>query len=324
MCGDYGTCSILTTYQGQTYGQCECIYGYAGDFCDTLFVDNYVSKSYFLILSNLAILPAAAISFVKSLYVESFLFFSLGIISSFYHACDIKWLCVVDYEYLQKLDFVFSFNSILLCLFHLSGIRPRRKAVMQLVGFTLLVVLIAVNPTTMTNWFIIGGIGGGQLLIAWTTYFIMARVIMGRRTKLRKIIFSFFFLSDNFYLPILFLGSVFWIAAVVCWFLKKGPSYWMEHSLWHIFAMSAAGALMACRKGHRYKLLDANGVDTLPRVLSPISKRPFFGENDELKPCGNSCVVSPSPRMVIPASTTPILNSSLNIDIPLPSHPHSP
>ncbi|CAK4111416.1 unnamed protein product [Aphanomyces euteiches] len=262
MCGDYGTCTILTTYQGQTYGQCECIYGYAGDFCDTLFVDNYVSKSYFLILSNLAILPAAAISFVRSLYV--------------------------DYEYLQKLDFVFSFNSILLCLFHLSGIRPRRKAVMQLVGFTLLVVLIAVNPTTMTNWFIIGGIGGGQLLIAWTTYFIMARVIMGRRTKLRKIIFSFFFLSDNFYLPILFLGSAFWIAAVVCWFLKKGPSYWMEHSLWHIFAMSAAGALMACRKGHRYKLLDANGVDTLPRVLSPISKRPFFGDNDELKPCGNS------------------------------------
>ncbi|ETV84665.1 hypothetical protein, variant 2 [Aphanomyces astaci] len=170
MCGDHGACEVSTTYQGLVLGTCQCIYGYAGDYCDHLYLENYAAQSYFLILSNFAILPAAIVSFQRSFYVEAFMFLSLGVLSSLYHACDINWVCVVQYTYLQKLDFIFSFNSILLCLFHLSGVRPKRKAIMQFVGLTLLVILIAIDPTTMTNWLIIGGLGGGQLVIAWTTY----------------------------------------------------------------------------------------------------------------------------------------------------------
>ncbi|ETW00612.1 hypothetical protein, variant [Aphanomyces invadans] len=68
MCGEFGTCKVSTTYQGLVIGRCQCIYGYAGDYCDHLYLENYESRSYFLILSNFAILPAAIVSFQRSLY----------------------------------------------------------------------------------------------------------------------------------------------------------------------------------------------------------------------------------------------------------------
>ncbi|KAF0716747.1 hypothetical protein As57867_002681, partial [Aphanomyces stellatus] len=296
MCGPHGSCVVKETFQGLTVGTCVCIYGYSGTYCDTIYLPHYQAQSWFLILSNLAILPAAVLSFQHELYVESFLFLSLGILSSLYHACDLSWYCVIEYRYLQKLDFIFSFNSILLCLFHLAGIRPKRKAIMQLIGFTLLTVLISINPTTMVNWVIIGCIGGGQLAIAWTTYIVFARVIFGKSTKVRKIMYSFFFLSNNFHLPRVALGAFSWLCGLLCWFLNKGPSYWLEHSLWHIFAMSSAGALISCRRNVWYKIVDDDGLDVLPRVMSPVSKRPFFGNPPEF---------TPTTIVVMPLAETP-------------------
>lgn len=59
--------------------------------------------------------------------VESALFFSTGLISAIYHACDTELFCLFPYKFLQQMDFALSFNMIMLLSVHMSGARKQAK-----------------------------------------------------------------------------------------------------------------------------------------------------------------------------------------------------
>ncbi|OQR97458.1 hypothetical protein THRCLA_06940 [Thraustotheca clavata] len=208
MCGAFGTCLVKKSIQGMIYGDCLCAYGHAGAICNEVIAVQEIWHGWLLIFSNLAIAPPIAASLCRELYAEAIFFSALGIFSSAYHACDLNWYCALPFSFLMELDFALSYNSILLCLFYLSGVGHRSKIIAQAIGVIVLIILMLENPTSPGNMLIIIIIGGGQLLLAWSG---------------------------------------------------------MVHSLWHIFAMTAAGAFMNSRQTRFYRILDMNGANILHR-----------------------------------------------------------
>ncbi|KDO18463.1 hypothetical protein SPRG_15341 [Saprolegnia parasitica CBS 223.65] len=68
MCGDSGYCVTKTTYQGLVYSRCVCAYGYAGPFCDTVTVVEEQWHGWFLVITNVAIVPATVAAIRRHLY----------------------------------------------------------------------------------------------------------------------------------------------------------------------------------------------------------------------------------------------------------------
>ncbi|EQC42527.1 hypothetical protein SDRG_00260 [Saprolegnia diclina VS20] len=263
MCGDSGYCVAKATYQGLAYSRCVCEYGHAGPFCDQVVIIEEQWHGWFLVITNVAIVPTTVAAIRRHLHVEAVLFGSLGIASSLYHACDLNWFCALPFSTLMSLDFGLSFNSILLCVFHLSGVSSRAKAMAQVVGIVMLIVLLAINPTASINLVFVGCLGAGQLLVAWTGYFVIAAYRTRWRVSFYTIGKLFVFHSDNFNLKMVGLGLILWLGALLCWFFNSSPSYWLLHSLWHLFAMSAAGAFIVAKRADTYRIIDSNGADLL-------------------------------------------------------------
>ncbi|OQR99096.1 hypothetical protein ACHHYP_07469 [Achlya hypogyna] len=275
MCGPFGACLLKNTYQGLTYYACVCKYGYSGPFCATTDAVKELWHGWFLVLSNFAVVPSTVAAAKQSLHVEATMFAALGVASSLYHACDLNWFCVMPFSYLMRFDFGFSFNCIFLCLVHLSGVHPRSKIVAQVVGAVVLIVLLAINPTAPVNLIVVGSLGAAHLLLAWTGYFVIAAERMRWRVSMLRIFELFLLRSDNFNLRALTGGILLWLGALLCWFFNSSPAYWLLHSLWHIFAMTAAGAFIVSRRSTSYRLLDNNGIDmlqALPKDKNPVRR----------------------------------------------------
>ncbi|ETV93053.1 hypothetical protein, variant 2 [Aphanomyces invadans] len=192
VCSNHGTCLVKTSYQGIVYGECQCAYGYGGRDCSSLVYTprERSGRTWLLLLSNAAILPAAILSWMRRLYgttsigwptrmpspwgvrrvVEAVLFVALGVISGVYHACDLNLYCMFPYAFLQSMDFTFTFNAIMLGFIHLSGAFKHAKAGMQVFVLVALVFMTTYNATSMKNWIVLGGVITVQFVATWSYY----------------------------------------------------------------------------------------------------------------------------------------------------------
>ncbi|EQC34396.1 hypothetical protein SDRG_08166 [Saprolegnia diclina VS20] len=262
-CSNRGTCLVKTSYQGLSYGRCACHYGYGGRQCEVSIysTSERLGRSWLLLGSNAAIVPAGVFSWRRKLYVEAVLFFGLGIISALYHACDLEIFCLLPYPFLQAMDFAFTFNAILLGFIHLSGAFKHVKAAMQVFVLVSLVFMTSYDATSMRNWLVIGVVCACQFIGSWTYYLTLAAQRLG--CSLPSALKRFLLNSDNFEYRYLVLGFLLFGGAFGCFFAEVGTSYWLIHSLWHLTAMSSACTFMALRKNIRYRCVGADGVDVL-------------------------------------------------------------
>ncbi|KDO25435.1 hypothetical protein SPRG_09377 [Saprolegnia parasitica CBS 223.65] len=247
-CSNRGTCLVETAYQGLSYGRCACHYGYGGRQCEVSVysTSERLGRSWLLLGSNAAIVPAGVFSWRRKLYVEAVLFFGLGVISAVYHACDLEIFCLFPYPFLQAMDFAFTFNAILLGFIHLSGAFKHVKAAMQVFVLVSLVFMTTHNATSMGNWLVIGVVCACQFIGSWTYYLTLAaqRLTCSLPSALKRFLWH----SDNFEYRYLLLGLALFGGALGCFFTEVGTSYWLIHSIWHLTAMSSACTFMALRK----------------------------------------------------------------------------
>ncbi|OQS00695.1 hypothetical protein THRCLA_05893 [Thraustotheca clavata] len=308
-CSDKGSCAVKTSYQGLSYGQCMCHYGYGGQHCQ---VSVYTSserlgRSWFLLLSNGAIAPASIYSWRRKLYVEAVLFMGLGVISGLYHACDLQIFCIFSYSFLQAMDFTFTFNAIILGFIHLSGAFKHVKAGMQIFVFVSLIFMTTYNSTSLTP--------GLTMYDKLNTFFVFSREIYldyeGKFTtpcELLEVLsqlcdkyinfvpsaFKCFLLkSDNFEYRYLLLGLALFGGAFGCFFTESGTEYWLIHSIWHLTAMLSAFAFMALRKNLRYRCVNDEGIDVLSHEYTiSLEKQPEKATVNQVNPVELTSVVA--------------------------------
>ncbi|TMW68687.1 hypothetical protein Poli38472_006155 [Pythium oligandrum] len=263
-CSGHGSCELSSTYNGLSYGTCSCHFGYGGEQCDTLTVSSKFRNHqiFLLIFSNVAILPVTILCCRRKLYIESVLFFSTGLISAIYHACDVELFCMFPYKFLMQMDFALSFNMIMLLSVHLSGARKQAKAGIEIVLFLITIIMATNNARSMVNWVLIGALCVLQFSVTLVYYFVLGSQRMGM-TKMIAVK-SFLLNSQNFDRRYGILGSVLWLAALSCWFTSSPTNYWIIHSIWHTGAMLAAYCFVGLRRNDRYKMISpATGIDVL-------------------------------------------------------------
>jgi hypothetical protein len=90
--------------------------------------------------------------------VEAVLFFSTGLVSGVYHLCDTEVYCLMSFQFLQQMDFAFSFNMILLLSVHLSGARKQAKGGLQALLLLVTIFMATNKVTSMVNWVLIGSL----------------------------------------------------------------------------------------------------------------------------------------------------------------------
>ncbi|CAM9772727.1 unnamed protein product [Phaeothamnion confervicola] len=150
---------------------CWCRYGRGGDRCDAVVVSPWLRalQAVALLLSNLAIAPAAAAAFAAGQPGPGVVFALNGAASAAYHACDVELCCWgIRYSTLQALDFFYSFLSaatVALCFVgavpeaaalpaHLAAVAPLLAAAVDgpTRGVSLVVVALVCAAAVAASW----------------------------------------------------------------------------------------------------------------------------------------------------------------------------
>lgn len=177
----------------------------------------------FLVISNLALIPAIDFALVRGQVSEMSIFIALLVTSSIYHLCQAGFLCLFTMSSLQMCDHFFVYGTILwmtLYFFDISFLY--RFSVLILAQVLLLPSIISYSTTEGNDW-----------------YIILALVIF-------LVVFAFY--AMVLYLDGLpridwkdFLVAVILIAIGLVLFVFAGepgsPHYAILHSFWHIFVM---------------------------------------------------------------------------------------
>nr|CCA20580.1 endo1 putative [Albugo laibachii Nc14] len=267
-CTTHGECSMTETYSSLHYGKCSCHYGYGGEQCGDLTMKSSVRthRMLFLTLSNLAIVPVCVRCWKRKLYTESVFFTMTGLVSAIYHACDVEWLCLFEYKFLQAsrryvvqsslFNFYISEVYGFRILFQFDHVAIRTFGGMHVAIFISSIVIAMHDPTSAGNWIMIALIAIVQFTVTLTYYLILGF----RRMKTTKIVAlkSFAFSSNNFDFRHGIFGVLTWTSAIICLFASSAHNYWIVHSFWHMSAMLAAYFFISVRVNDRYRMVIPN------------------------------------------------------------------
>lgn len=179
------------------------------------------SGGIFLILSNLAILPAVLYTLKKGLYIDSSILIIVFIISSTYHTCQSGFFCIVQFDSLQKVDHFFVYQAFIWISLYIVNV-PINHRIVLLLFFHML--LLPFTLQYIGSWWLAGITFGGIALtcIITLSFFYWEQPILSKF----DFMFAMTLLGSGFYLHV--IGGA-----------PGQSNYWLWHALWHMFAMFA-------------------------------------------------------------------------------------
>ncbi len=215
------------------------------------------NSDLFLILSNVAIIPAILYSYVKRLWPETTLLTTVGIVSFLYHSCQANFYCIVrdmcpgktKYTTLQNSDEFFVNITIIWFIMYFMRL-PRNLSI---------AVVFAAAPVFLISIFT----HGPDLL------FILVGVIL--ISGFSSIIYSILLYRHiKFSYPSAVIALIFLIIGFTIFYIGGDPdkpqNYGTYHSIWHILLMIAVFFVLKTRYGTKYVIIDTNGIRTLDEI----------------------------------------------------------
>ncbi|KAK4418605.1 hypothetical protein Salat_2273300 [Sesamum alatum] len=228
-CSSHGTCqSVLDTSGLTLYSYCACDRDHGGIDCSVELVSphGHIRQSIFLIASNAAAVLPAFWSLRNKAFAEWVLFMSSGTASALYHACDVGTWCIMTFHVLQFLDFWLSFMAVVSTFVYLSSVSEASKRTIHTIVAILTAIMAENDPTRPRNIAFVIGLGALGLLVGWLLeFFSHARS------------FSF---SRELHLNLLNRRARYMAMAAISWALESTETYWIWHSLWHIFIYTSS------------------------------------------------------------------------------------
>lgn len=204
----------------------------------TVCPDSAYTERNFLIFSNLAMVPAIMWCCMLSHRHRNWKLFACELInmsivmvnSMFYHACDVGGcaaVCLYAWETAFLLDFTFSYNMIPTVLFYLlelefSWVKVFLHLLILLGNFSFVVY---VKPVEGDHTYFAVVITTAVILVQLRLWYLHYK---GRLcTEYRR----------HFHTGAAFSAALCSVSAVL-FMLYEAKTYWIYHSLWHIFIMS--------------------------------------------------------------------------------------
>jgi len=178
---------------------------------------------YFLVLSNAAIAPALFVAIKRKLYPEAAVLFTLAMVSSPYHFCQIGAVCVFPFESVQLSDHFFVYSSLLWMSLYFSDTTLEERFCMFFMLQGLLLPSV-IRYVSTNSWLLSAVVIGGAAISA---LFVMG--FMHRRAPkfgVADLIASAMFIGVGLFFHI-YAGE------------PGGDNYGWAHSLWHCFVMVA-------------------------------------------------------------------------------------
>ncbi|KAL3622148.1 hypothetical protein CASFOL_033559 [Castilleja foliolosa] len=261
-CSSHGTCqSVLDTSGLTLYSYCACDRNHGGFDCSIELVSHrgHIQQSIFLIASNAAAVLPAYWALRNKAFAEWVLFTSSGISSALYHVCDVGTWCVLSFHALQFLDFWLSFMAVVSTFVYLSNISEGSKRTIHTVLAIVTALLAETGATRSKNISYVLGLGAACLLVGWLiefcsrnrsflipTGFHMNLNHRWASTKgwIQNIIKT---IIKRFRWGFIIAGFAALTMAAVSWKLESTESYWIWHSLWHVFVYTSS-FLFLCSK----------------------------------------------------------------------------
>ncbi|KAL0284511.1 UNVERIFIED_CONTAM: hypothetical protein Scaly_2846600 [Sesamum calycinum] len=261
-CSSHGTCqSVLDTSGLTLYSYCACDRDHGGIDCSVELVSphGHVRQSIFLIASNAAAVLPAFWSLRNKLKLSSslgicrmVLFMSSGTASALYHACDVGTWCIMPFHVLQFLDFWLSFMAVVSTFVYLSSVSEASKRTIHTIVAILTAIMAENDPTRARNIAFVIGLGALGLLVGWLLEFLSHARSFSFSTELhlnllnrwesvkgwtRNIIKT---TIKRFHWGFLPAGLITLAMAAISWALESTETYWIWHSLWHIFIYTSS------------------------------------------------------------------------------------
>ena len=207
----------------------------------------------FLVLSNLALIPAVIYCLAKKKWVLCIIFSRLLLVSTFYHICQAGYYCFsVTLEALRTSDHFFVYMSLTWLVLYLLGLPIVLKLIVSIV-----VEMIALPALVayIDSWWVLGTI---LIMLAAVILITMAIRFAKSPARLKKLM-RIDILDTIMAVTLISLGFVFHILAG-----EPGSyRYGWAHALWHVFAML----------GMFFVLEMKDGKDLINKILTPSSNK---------------------------------------------------
>ncbi|XP_021754199.1 uncharacterized protein LOC110719550 isoform X2 [Chenopodium quinoa] len=251
-CSGYGTCIDVDALRSCSFCKCDTFHG--GFDCSIEVVPRSEQKLQilFLVVSNAAALLPAICALWKRSYAEWVVFLSSGVASAIYHACDVKWRCVLEYGTLQFMDFWLSFVAVISTFIYMVSVSEALKRGILSVVWILIALMALSDATSSRNIKFVIIIGVACLLITWLVESSTKLIAFSTHSQ-RPTISSSWFLENmkkmlrSFRWRFLVAGFVALALAAISWNLEDIETYWIFHSTWHV-AMYTAAFFFLCSK----------------------------------------------------------------------------
>jgi uncharacterized protein DUF3522 len=225
-----------------------------------------VLTGIFLLVSNLAFLPAILLAAEKRLITEIFLFVVTMTTSIVYHLCQANFYCIASFNALQTSDHFFVYSTLIwVVLFFVEMPMAYRTGVFILLqAFLLPSIIILVS----NSWYVALVLIGVLIVIAFYAVMIYLHGL------------------PNFYEPDV-ITSVVLLGAGIGFHIAAGsPSlnaqYGIFHGFWHIFAMLSIFYVMRSkfRRPKWMKFMMSSFLSTLRAFFwaKPITPQDLFRE----------------------------------------------
>ncbi|XP_057780584.1 uncharacterized protein LOC130999105 isoform X2 [Salvia miltiorrhiza] len=263
-CSSHGTCqSVLDTSGLMLYSFCACDRNHGGFDCSVELVSHrgHIKQSIFLIASNAAAVLPAYWALRNKAFAEWVLYTSSGISSALYHSCDVGTWCILSFRVLQFLDFWLSFMAVISTFVYLASISEVSKRTIHTILAIVTALLAEMGPTRSKNISYVIGLGTLGLLVGWALEFCARRRTFSFPTEFHlnllarwEIIKEWFqsiikTIIKRFRWRFIVAGFAALAMAAVSWKLESSQSYWIWHSLWHIF-IYLSSFLFLCSKAN--------------------------------------------------------------------------
>ncbi|CAA0820756.1 transmembrane protein-related [Striga hermonthica] len=290
-CSSHGTCQTGMDASGLTlYSFCACDRNHGGFDCSIELVSHrgHIRQSIFLIASNAAAVLPAYWALRNKAFAEWVLFTSSGLSSALYHACDVGTWCVLSFRVLQFLDFWLSFMAVVSTFVYLSTISEVSKRTIHTILAIVTALLAETGPTRSKNIGYVLGLGAAGLLVGWLIEF-------GARNRSLSISGEFHLnlhhrweitkgwvrdiiktIVKRFRWGFLIAGFAALAMAAVSWTMESTESYWIWHSLWHIFVYTSS-FLFLCSKAK----VEINENERSSDVSYSLARQNSFGHVEQ-------------------------------------------
>ncbi|KAF5270209.1 hypothetical protein FQA39_LY08423 [Lamprigera yunnana] len=253
-CGANGKCVYMIA-EGFSYSLCFCTNKYKGWDCSDDSAANskamIIMELLFLVLSNLAFLPACYVAYRRHYYVEAIVYFSTFFFSSTYHACDsgenIYTVCITRLSVLQFSDFFCGLLSIWVTIIAIAYLPNPWPSIFHITGAIILAFITTMNKTSLFTFVAPFATGILILIVSWYRRY--------RKTRRR-------FPSDRYLCVYLPIGIIIVAVGLITYALLQTQSNYMYlHSLWHILIATSIIILLPNRS-------------FLPTAIEPIVNVP--------------------------------------------------